>query len=168
MLSAAFWQGNFNESKIQTGGPLDEHCKTYTFRECELLVKPDSRFISVWGTFAKWTDTQRFQWLKKWFLLYSREIKWFMSLSANGYAFKIKILPIQSFMNCKWNSKWCICTHVCMHICILVLKLSLLCLCDLEANSTVCLHWGGKIIVIMMPNSHFQDKPNLCSIRVMQ
>jgi len=47
MLSAALWQGNFNESRIQIGGPLDEHCKTHTFRECELPVKLDSRFISV-------------------------------------------------------------------------------------------------------------------------
>ena len=62
----------------------------------------------------------------------------------------------------------CVCAHMCMHIRILVLKLSLLCCCDLEVNSTVRLHWGRKKIVIMMPNSHFQDKPNLCSIRVMQ
>lgn len=53
MLSAALWQGKLEAAIIQNGVPLGEHCKAYAFRECGLLVKLDSRFISAQDAFAK-------------------------------------------------------------------------------------------------------------------
>lgn len=54
--------------------------------------------------------------------------------------------------------------HMYLNACVL----ALLCLRGLEANSTACLNRCYKQIVIIMSNSHFQDKPNLCSIKVME
>lgn len=111
--NAAVWQGKLGEGTLQHGVPRDEHCKAHTFRECGLLVKLDSRFISAQDALTKWTESQRSHWFLKWFLLYNRETKWFMSLSGSGCCLLKKILPSPKCHELQMNQRvMCMCVWV--------------------------------------------------------